>query len=80
MCSEEDPTACHRRLLIGRVLAQRGVSVRHIRGDGRVQGEAELADMYGAGQPQLFAEMEEARWRSIRSVSPRRPPRSSSAS
>lgn len=43
MCSEENPVNCHRRLLVGRVLAKRGVSVRHIRGDGTVQDEDELA-------------------------------------
>ena len=43
MCGEENPANCHRRLLIGRVLAKRGVSVRHIRGDSRVQDEDELA-------------------------------------
>ena len=39
MCSEENPANCHRRLLVGRVLAKRGISVRHIRGDGTVQIE-----------------------------------------
>jgi len=43
MCSEEDPHACHRRLLIGRVLEEQGITVRHIRGDGRLQTEADLA-------------------------------------
>lgn len=43
MCSEENPANCHRRLLVGRVLAKRGVSVRHIRGDGAIQDEDELA-------------------------------------
>jgi len=43
MCGEENPVNCHRRLLVGRVLAERGVSVRHIRGDGTVQDEDELA-------------------------------------
>ena len=41
-CGEEDPTSCHRRLLIGRALAQYGVKVLHIRGDGSLQNEAEL--------------------------------------
>jgi len=44
LCSEEDPSPCHRRLLIGRVLGERGVTVRHIRGDGRLQSERELAE------------------------------------
>ena len=43
MCSEEDPARCHRRLLVTPALAERGVDVRHIRGDGRVVTEAELA-------------------------------------
>jgi uncharacterized protein (DUF488 family) len=43
MCGEEDPTECHRRRLIGRVLREQGVRVLHIRGDGRVQSEEEIA-------------------------------------
>lgn len=31
MCAEEDPTRCHRELLIGETLRQKGVEVRHIR-------------------------------------------------
>jgi uncharacterized protein (DUF488 family) len=42
MCSEENPAGCHRRMLIGRVLDRRGTTVDHIRGDGRLQSEAEL--------------------------------------
>ena len=34
MCSEEDPTKCHRYLLIARVLADLGYDVSHIRKDG----------------------------------------------
>ena len=30
MCSERDPMDCHRCLLVGRALAQRGVHVKHI--------------------------------------------------
>ena len=36
MCAEEDPSKCHRRLLIEPALLDRGVEVRHIRGDGTV--------------------------------------------
>ncbi len=43
LCGEEDPTDCHRRLLVGRVRGQRGVQVVHIRGDGRLQTEGEVA-------------------------------------
>lgn len=42
MCGEEDPRGCHRRPLVGKVLAERGIQVLHIRGDGRLQTEADL--------------------------------------
>jgi len=42
MCGEEDPTACHRRLLVGSALAEHHVALRHIRGDGRLQSESDL--------------------------------------
>jgi uncharacterized protein (DUF488 family) len=82
MCGEEDPTGCHRRLLIGRVLRERGVDVRHIRGDGRIQTEDDLlaAEASMAGPPTLFDLEEEKPWRSVRPVSSRRPPRSPSDS
>lgn len=84
MCSEEDPTNCHRRLLIGRVLQMHGVQVRHLRGDGSIQSEAEIAEAERIRYPDRYQQtlfgQEEAEWRSIRSVSggTRRP--SSSAS
>jgi uncharacterized protein (DUF488 family) len=43
LCGEEDPTHCHRRLLIGRVLMKHGVNVIHIRGDGHLQTEEDLS-------------------------------------
>ena len=81
-CGEENPTDCHRRLLIGRVLRERGVDVRHIRGDGRIQTEDDLlaAEESTMGPPTLFNLGGERPWSSTRSVSPRRPPRSSSSS
>lgn len=82
MCSEEDPTSCHRHLLIGRVLAEQGISLLHIRADGHIQTEEELASHEGAPlfeQDSLWDEQipdrndREAReWRSIRPVSRRR--------
>ena len=44
MCAEEDPLRCHRRRLVTPVLEQRGMSVLHIRGDGRLQSEDELRE------------------------------------
>jgi uncharacterized protein (DUF488 family) len=79
MCNEEDPSECHRRLLVGRVLMKRGVAVLHIRGDGRVQPEAELAEADRKGTPAevqqefSFAEREKPEWKSTRSVSQAKP-------
>jgi uncharacterized protein (DUF488 family) len=73
MCSEEDPTHCHRRLLVGRALEELGFTLRHIRGDGSIQVEGETD-----GQPVLFQETEVSPRKSIRSVSRRRQRRSSS--
>lgn len=85
MCSEENPTECHRRLLISRMLGMRGMEVVHIRGDGRLQPENELAaeardSSADVVQLSLFdsAKPEGKPWRSTRSVSPREPRRPSS--
>jgi uncharacterized protein (DUF488 family) len=82
MCSEEDPAHCHRRLLIGRVLIERGAQLAHLRGDGSMQTEAQVAESSGKvlieQQPALFAELDEDKWRSTASVSPRNQPPSSS--
>jgi uncharacterized protein (DUF488 family) len=37
MCAEQDPLTCHRAILIARHLAARGIDVRHILGDGRIE-------------------------------------------
>jgi uncharacterized protein (DUF488 family) len=85
MCSEEDPAVCHRHLLVGRVLASEGITLCHIRGDGRMQTDADLlAKKKDDGQGSLFdadtlGEMQkEGPWRSLLSVSPRQPPSDSS--
>ena len=82
MCGEEDPAHCHRRLLIGRVLVERGAELQHIRGDGELQTEAQVAAASGKlladPQPALFADLDEDKWRSTASVSPKnRQPNSS---
>ena len=80
MCSEEDPSQCHRRLLVTRAMlaADPAASVLHIRGDGTVVGEMDLAHaIQGARQLGLFEE--EVTWRSARSASPSTLLRASSA-
>ena len=42
LCGEEDPAHCHRRLLVGRVLAEHGHELLHIRADGRLQTDAQV--------------------------------------
>ncbi len=83
VCGEEDPAHCHRRLLIGRVLAERGHTMLHIRGDGRLETDEAVAEEAGkplvGAQPALFAELDEDQWRSTASVLPRKAPESFSA-
>ena len=84
LCSEEDPAGCHRRLLIGRVLGECGVEVCHIRGDGSVQTEAELARAekrrVTKGQMSLFDTQERPAWKSTQSVLPGKAEPNSSSS
>jgi len=67
MCSEEDPAGCHRRLLIGRVLAERDVTMLHLRGTGRIEAETSFGRSAQLG---LFGAVEDQSWKSIRSVLP----------
>jgi uncharacterized protein (DUF488 family) len=77
VCSEGQPQECHRRLLVGKVLADHGVQLRHILPNGIVHQEDSVALGSGDGQEALFGE--EAAWRSTRSVSHRRRLSTSSA-
>jgi uncharacterized protein (DUF488 family) len=83
LCGEEDPAHCHRRLLVARVLVERGHQILHLRGDGHVQADDEVSAESGKKlvneQPALFAELDEDQWRSTASVSPRKAPESFSA-
>jgi uncharacterized protein (DUF488 family) len=80
VCGEEDPAHCHRRLLIGRVLTERGHTMRHIRGDGSLESDetvsAEAGKPLVGTQPALFAELDEDQWRSTASVLPKKAPES----
>jgi uncharacterized protein (DUF488 family) len=80
LCAEENPAACHRRLLVGRVLLERGIRVEHIRGDGRIQTEEEVAAEADPNQDQLqlFQTAEAEPWKSIPSVLRKKRPNSSS--
>jgi len=65
MCSEESPLACHRRLLISRVLDE-GVEVIHLRAKGEMISEvAFTAEIEAKNPPTLFQDEEVKVWRSI---------------
>jgi uncharacterized protein (DUF488 family) len=70
LCSEGDPRHCHRRLLVGRVLTQHGIALRHILPDGTLWLEENVALPGERGQFSLLGEEEP--WRSTQSVSHRR--------
>lgn len=68
LCGEEDPTHCHRRVLVGRVLLDDGIDVVHVRGDARLQPDAELAPLPPVViEHDLFGD-ERSTWRSSRPV------------
>jgi uncharacterized protein (DUF488 family) len=80
LCAEENPSACHRRLLVGRVLLDHGIQVEHIRGDGRLQTEEEIAAELNPDRDQLtlFQKAEAEPWKSIPSVLRKKRPNNSS--
>jgi uncharacterized protein (DUF488 family) len=71
MCSCGKPDECHRRLLVGKVLADRGTELRHLLPDGTLAVEHAVRLGPAVVQSSLFGE-EEPPWRSTRSVSHRR--------
>jgi uncharacterized protein (DUF488 family) len=72
MCGEENPSECHRRLLIGRVLAGEGIKMFHIRADGSCKEELTYVGScshQSSVQVSLFDCIKENEWKSTRSVS-----------
>ena len=41
MCSERDPTECHRTILVSKALAERGADIRHILSSGEIETHKE---------------------------------------
>ena len=68
LCAEEDPTGCHRRLLVARVLAGQGVAVTHIRGNGSTVDESDLAARLAGPVPAPLSGGHSSAWRSVRPV------------
>jgi uncharacterized protein (DUF488 family) len=71
VCSEGNPHDCHRRLLVGKVLAEAGVELRHILPDGSVRTEVSV-ELFAAEGQCSFLDAEQTPWRSTQSVSHRR--------
>lgn len=69
-CGEDDPRHCHRRLLVGRVLRERGIGVAHIQANGGLIAEVELLDEERKAPRQLtlFGGVQEPEWKSTRSL------------
>ena len=78
LCSEALPRDCHRRLLVGKVLAERGIALRHILPGGSVEPELEVKLTLADDQATLFGDSTPS-WRSTQSVSRRRRLSASSA-
>jgi uncharacterized protein (DUF488 family) len=59
VCAEADPITCHRFLLVGRALHERGLDVLHLLSNGDVEshqhGEHRLVRSLGLTQSELFA-------------------------
>ena len=69
LCSEEDPRRCHRHLLIGHVLGERGVPVSHLRRDGGIETGADLAASEPGDVTQATLFDDDPQWRSPRPIS-----------
>jgi uncharacterized protein (DUF488 family) len=58
MCSEQEPLDCHRTVLIARVVAEHGVAIDHIHGDGHIESHVlamrRLMARFGLDEADLF--------------------------
>jgi hypothetical protein len=70
LCSCGRPTECHRRLLVGRVLCERGVELRHIFPDASIIVERSISLEQDPTRQTLFGD-DMSVWRSTRSLTGR---------
>jgi uncharacterized protein (DUF488 family) len=58
MCTEQEPLDCHRTVLIARVVAEHGVVIDHVHGDGYIESHAlamqRLMAKFGLDEADLF--------------------------
>jgi len=63
MCAEKDPINCHRAVLVGRKLSERGIAVRHILADGTLEThetlESRLLILCGFPEGDMFKSRED---------------------
>lgn len=63
MCAEKEPLECHRTLLVGKALVERGLVVRHIHADGHLEPHEtameRLLDVTGLPKADFFRSKEE---------------------
>lgn len=71
VCSCGQPLDCHRRLLVGKVMCDRGAELRHILPNGELHTETSVNVNSDSAPAALFGD-DVPSWRSTRSVSHRR--------
>jgi uncharacterized protein (DUF488 family) len=58
MCAEKDPITCHRTILICRNLTSRGINIKHILSNGRIEdhkdSEQRLLKLFKLNYPDMF--------------------------
>ncbi len=67
LCTEKDPADCHRAILVGDALTQRGAQVSHILANGRLERQSQLLARL-MGPPTLFTAAEPQREREVRAL------------
>jgi uncharacterized protein (DUF488 family) len=70
LCGCGRPQDCHRRLLVGKVLCERGAELRHVLPDGDVMTERSVDISIDGAQSSLFGDDTQS-WRSVQPVSQR---------
>ena len=68
MCTEEDPTQCHRHTLLALALIERGLQVRHIRRDGTVQNATMMMERSAPQLPLFEPVGEDLTWHSPKRI------------
>ena len=68
MCTEEDPTKCHRHPLLASALHERGLRVLHLRRNGLVQDAADFAEQTSFQIPLVETVGEDRMWRSPKKI------------